>query len=321
MIKYLCIITFLLFSHVLVYSNGYSNNLEKSEAVRLKEALTEKEVILLNIPNEYDFNFIFINNAIVNENKIDGKTYYFLTIEGQTEIGEKINKKIDLNLDFLIKDNTVYDLTDVIDQPPYKSPLFKIKPPLRPEEYSLNHPKIYNIKNEGELISSFKEMQAGDTIIIKKGTYVIDNGLELYYKKNIKIIGEGDVKILLKDAQQNVLSVSSSINVHIEGLFLKHVTKGPCGGYVIDLVGVKNTTVKGCRMDGSGQVGLNARSSSDIIVIDSVIENNSYTGFLLSRLENVKIENNLIQNNGMSVFIGYDVNMLSMKGNITKDNN
>ena len=97
--------------------------------------------------------------------------------------------------------------------------------------------------------------------------------LELWGLDGLQLIGQGDVTILARPRQAEVLHLHDCWRLRLEGLTLGHsLEAGPCSAGVLGLDGCEDVTVQGCRLFGCGYEGVTARSCSSLFVRQSRID-------------------------------------------------
>ena len=118
-------------------------------------------------------------------------------------------------------------------------------------------------------------------------------------KKNIKIIGN-NTSILNSNNITDVISISNSSNILIEGINAKHDAElFDCLGHVISVNNSDSVIVRNCKLNGSGFIGIS-------------INNNS---------KNILVENcELFENSGNGAAISVDSQNITFKGCSFHDN-
>ena len=97
--------------------------------------------------------------------------------------------------------------------------------------------------------------------------------LELYGLDGLQLIGQGDVTILARPRQAEVLHLHDCWRLRLEGLTLGHsLEAGPCSAGVLGLDGCEDVTVQSCRLFGCGYEGITARSCKGLFVRESRID-------------------------------------------------
>ena len=97
--------------------------------------------------------------------------------------------------------------------------------------------------------------------------------LELQGLDGLQLIGQGDVTILARPRQAEVLHLHDCWRLRLEGLTLGHsLEAGPCSAGVLGLEGCEDVTVQGCRLFGCGFEGITARGCRELFVRQSRID-------------------------------------------------
>lgn len=78
----------------------------------------------------------------------------------------------------------------------------------------------------------------GSRIVISEGEYLSDTAILISGKKDLTVVGEGAVSLLLGDKDANVIEVEKCSNIRFENLKVKHTDPPPgdrCSGYVFQV--------------------------------------------------------------------------------------
>lgn len=209
-----------------------------------------------------------------------------------------LQKLITLSLPLiLLTGNITIATTNTInptDQPP------AISDKLQAKVYTLNPSKPTQIYN------AIDRAKAGDYIILQKGTYKLPKTIEISEKENLTIIGEDGTKIVLDDLDSAVFWVSNSKNINFVNISARHLTPPDinqvCTGAVITLVDSQNINIKDSELNGSGVIGVTIIRSSNILIANSFIHNNTEAGLeiiedMANTVNNIIVSNSRLVNN------------------------
>ena len=184
-------------------------------------------------------------------------------------------------------------------------------------------------QNYESLQDAIDNARSGDVIRIKQGVHSYTNGISMYKKENIQIIGEGFVDIVCI-FYENILTLNSCKNVTIDNVHLVHSynKEYTCSdANVIAVYNSENITIKNCELNGCGDIGVNIYESDKVTVMNNYIHSNVSSAINITsdskKMTRITIENNRILNNAAPIVYNYnyiykDTN--DYKGIITKNN-
>ncbi len=138
----------------------------------------------------------------------------------------------------------------------------------------------------------------GATIRIYSGNYRTKKPVIIEHRKNLKIIGIGNVNVLCSNMYTDVMRIFKSKNILIRNLRMRHypVVDG-CGGAVINARDTEKLTVERCELNGCGMTGIMANNCRDMVVKFNKIFKNSYAGFSFYKCNNLTFSRNRVYNN------------------------
>ncbi len=173
-----------------------------------------------------------------------------------------------------------------------------------------------HVSPDDNLQDVFKKLSNGDIIFFSPGTYYTNSALRILDKKNIKLMGHEEVKIICKNIFHFVLDIRNSESIEIKNLILTHKKddSATCKGSVIYIVNTSRINILGSELSGCGLVGVDAYGSSKIYVENCYIHSNSWCAFNLYKVNDIKILNNYIVNNNKFMYAS-EVQELEMEGN------
>ncbi len=159
-------------------------------------------------------------------------------------------------------------------------------------------------------------------LIIPAGEYVLPKGLAIRDANNFALEGSGDVRILVANTDDSVISIAGSANVRLSNLYLSHLKPRPdyeCHGPVLAIEKCANVTVLESELHGCGALGVKAISVAGLVVRWCNIRKNTFNAFYLSRCRTVKVIGNRIEDNA-NMMAAYEVDDLQMSDNLIQRN-
>ena len=119
----------------------------------------------------------------------------------------------------------------------------------------------------------------GDEIILREGVYELTRSIELWEKNDIVLRGEGLVKLICNDINDNVFWIVTCKRVRLENLHCTH-TNPPegafCTGNVIAIDMCEDITIKDCDINGCGAIGVYNFGGRKITLKNNVIHDNTF---------------------------------------------
>lgn len=110
--------------------------------------------------------------------------------------------------------------------------------------------------------------------------------LELLNVHNLTIRGGKDCKIVVEPRYANVLNFYRCSHISLENLTVGHTEEGYCEGGVLYFENSGRITVKDCDLYGCGTYGLEAHSTLDLTMDNTVIHDCSYGIMILDAAQN-----------------------------------
>lgn len=119
---------------------------------------------------------------------------------------------------------------------------------------------------------------------------------------NLKISGMGQVKLYTTDEDDRVITFMNCSNIKLENLNIYHRTPAEisCYGEVIGIDNVNQFTVRNCELNGSGTIAMDAYESTNILLSDCKIYNNTNNFFYARTSTNIKIKDCEIYENALN---------------------
>jgi hypothetical protein len=170
---------------------------------------------------------------------------------------------------------------------------------------------------DGEsLLAAIANLQSGQTLQIPEGRYEIMQRMELKGLERVEIIGKGQVDILLRDPENEVVLIIESRQIRLTNLHLQHYIPDEyqiCTGGVVNLVQTQDVTIDQCDLNGCGVVGVSGWGNTGITLKNNHIHHNTFAAVNLMApetgeqillyngeepLPGIVMENNRIQDNG-----------------------
>lgn len=169
--------------------------------------------------------------------------------------------------------------------------------------------------SEMEIQKMINEAEEGTIIQLKKKIYKLENLIQIENKKKLTIDGNG-ASLILNSLETDVIRVIKSEDIVLKNFMAKHIEpSGPvgCTGNVILVDYCKNIRIEDCELNGSGIVGIASYHSSNLVIKNNHIHNNSEYP-IISQNESTIIEGNLFENNGENVIYYEYVSMGEFAG-------
>ncbi|MFT4968511.1 MAG: hypothetical protein ACI9O4_000240 [Chitinophagales bacterium] len=118
----------------------------------------------------------------------------------------------------------------------------------------------YEVRNSYKTADSWEDFYVSDFFTYSCGSidYESELSLKLTDLKNLDIIGQGDVKLVVTDEMITVLTFENCANVSVENVYMVHDVGGICGANVVDLNYCEDMEFTNCTFDGSGELGVYA---------------------------------------------------------------
>ncbi len=159
-------------------------------------------------------------------------------------------------------------------------------------------------KDIQEKISGIKD---NTKVVLKKGTYKLKDSVSFYNKKNIRIEGQGEVKLEGQEDWMDILVIGECDGIEVSGIHMTHrkphvEENWECSGHVINMYASKNILVEKCDLNGSGIVGINAFDIKGLTVVKNNIHKNSAWALHFQDTEPLIITDNDITDNGGSIY-------------------
>ena len=160
------------------------------------------------------------------------------------------------------------------------------------------------------------------TITLPAGRHVLHKGLVIDGRDSLTLIVPSGTEILVDDVNAHVLTISNSTNISIQGglwQHLKPLTTYQCHGSVLWITHSSDIVVQHATLRGCGAVGVNAHNVNRLTVKSCAVLNNTFNGFYLDRCVEVRIWDNIIENNANTLQAErlFD---LEMSGNLIRNN-
>jgi parallel beta-helix repeat protein len=149
------------------------------------------------------------------------------------------------------------------------------------------------------LPDAFERLESGDRVVLERGTYRLEFGLELTNLSNITIEGQGRVTLLVDNLDDPVIDIDSCTDVTVKGLRAAHkepAQEYQCEGAVIEVRSSKRVFIAKNRLNGCGAAGVYATSSKDVVVYQNRIFNNTYAAIWVAGSQ-VAVHDNWIYDN------------------------
>lgn len=162
----------------------------------------------------------------------------------------------------------------------------------------------------------------GGTVVIPAGKHVIDTPLNIEGRSGLTLKGEGNCKIYLTDLWKNVLIVTNSTSIKLEGLYLSHLKplkEYQCNGGVVLLSNSQKLVVDNCELEGSGTIGIKGYQIKDLKVTHCYIHDNTFNAFYFHDAREVLIHECRIEDNA-NMIQSYKLDGFEMSDNLIKNN-
>lgn len=162
----------------------------------------------------------------------------------------------------------------------------------------------YKITPDGK--GSFKTVQEainaaipGTEIVIAEGNY--EEYLSISNKLNLIIRGEGEVWFKVPTGDIFTIGNSQDITItNIKGIHTVRETESGCStSNVMNIFGSSEIRIIQCVLDGCGQIGLSADNVISLLIANNIVQNCIFGGIELYQCRDVLIENNLVVNQKM----------------------
>ena len=153
------------------------------------------------------------------------------------------------------------------------------------------------------LLDAFKNLESGDRVILERGTYRLERGLEINGLTDITIEGRGRVTLLVNDLDDAVIRVKSCSDVTLKGLRAAHEKPAGeyrCEGPVVEVRQSERVFIAENRLNGCGAAGVHAYHSQDVVVYRNHIFNNTYAAVWVTDSQ-VAVHDNWIYDNAATL--------------------
>tara|TARA_B110000285_G_C15100434_1_gene604693 strand:+ start:1166 stop:1822 length:657 start_codon:yes stop_codon:yes gene_type:complete len=180
----------------------------------------------------------------------------------------------------------------------------------------------YELIAQNELQKMVDNIPDGGILSIPEGKYVIDEPLRIDARNGLTLRGDGKCEIFLTDVWKNVMIVSNSNSIRIEGIYLSHLKplkEYQCNGGVISLINTKKILIDNCELEGSGTIGVSGKSIENLEISHCYIHDNTFNAIYLSNASEVLIKNCVIENNA-NLIQSYNLDGFEMSDNLIRNN-
>ena len=172
------------------------------------------------------------------------------------------------------------------------------------------------------LQSLIDKAEDGAVVKVPRARYVSENSVVIKSRGRLTVRCEKGTEILCSDVNKDVLQITGSSQVTVEGALLRH-TKPlgayACHGSVVRVEKSTSVTIAQCELNGCGAVGLYASGSKTLVLSKCLVQKNSFTALYLDECTGVKIHDNIIRGNANLMQL-HEVDDLDMSGNDTRRN-
>ncbi len=150
----------------------------------------------------------------------------------------------------------------------------------------------------------------GDTILIRAGTYELNDSIELWGHNDIWILGEEGSVLICNSRIDNVMWIFNSDRITVSGLCATHTEpteSESCTGNVFGIDCCNDITIENCKINGCGAIGVYTFMADGIILRNNFIHDNTlwavqHEGNNLlqenNHIDGLTMEGNTILNNG-----------------------
>lgn len=142
-------------------------------------------------------------------------------------------------------------------------------------------------------------------------------GLIITGVQNLSIVSENGAQIITTPRYVEVLSITSSASVKLDGVTLGHTElaeANSCASGVLYLTDVKDAVVHNCHLFGCGTIGLSTYNCDNVMVGNTEMYDCSLYGASLNESSNVTFENCDIHDCGEYAVVIYDSADFSFNG-------
>lgn len=116
--------------------------------------------------------------------------------------------------------------------------------------------------------------------------------------RGLTLMGEGEVTISAVPRYANVLNFENCADICLASLTIGHTeAPGECCGGVVKLLNADNAIISQCKLFGCGTVGVDARDTTGLKVVESEIYDCSYSAAWLNACQDVLFNNCTIRDN------------------------
>lgn len=147
---------------------------------------------------------------------------------------------------------------------------------------------------------AIKLAQPGDTIILHKGVYLSDAGIEVSPmevegKRDLEVKGQGEVYVLGKNPRVTTLTITKSQNILIENIRFGHlVFTDVCMGGVSGIFSSDKITLRHCVLHGSGFSALYINQSKNVLAEGCALTHCSFLAVDMYQSHFIKVRECLI---------------------------
>ncbi len=162
------------------------------------------------------------------------------------------------------------------------------------------------VSTSDELFEAIANATDGTTIKLEAKTYKIDEAIVIDGIDALTIDG-GGATIILNSTEENVFTITNSVNFTLKNIKAKHTDpSGPLGclGNVVFIDNCPGATFKNCDLNGSGIVGIAAYNCDALQVLNCYIHKNSQYGIIYQGSD-LLVKKTTFENNGNDNVIYY----------------
>lgn len=173
----------------------------------------------------------------------------------------------------------------------------------------------------------------GSEIVIPPGTYTISRPLMVKDKRDIRIKGSGDVRILGERIDRQIIIISGCDNIVLNGIRAWHKRNEPSddkkefdkrNGSVVDVENCGKVSFENCEFEGCGVYGVFTMNTREVDILGCYIHHNSWKAFGFHNqvgVTNVLVKDCIITNNADLVEKEGSINIRFEGANVIKANN
>ncbi len=154
----------------------------------------------------------------------------------------------------------------------------------------------FEINDSASLVNA---IGSNRTLILNKGNYIFDKGVNLSNINNLKIQGQGEnreeVRILVKERYDDVITMDNVDNIEISNLTIGHEPEGYCLGGVVMCKSSSNIQLNNLTLFGSGIEGLSLSKVENLRLENSMIRDCSYYSMTIVDSHKIKVVNTIVK--------------------------